>query len=130
MNIQTVYLPLSTSVYVFVYANAGYLQQVTITPSGQSAQVYQGSGEGMTPIGKFTLQTPSSSPNPRGYPVTVAVQTQQGGQWVPSSTMQGSAGIMYYQEVMVVSEDSVDMDWNDSVTQFCWWVPPTPPANT
>jgi len=124
-NVQTVYLPLSSAVYLYVYTNAAFTQQVTITPSDASPIVYQGSGEGMTLIGQRVIQTPASSSNPRGYPVTVSVQTQQGGQWVPSSTMQGSSGIMYYQTVMVVSEDYVDQDWNDSVTQFCWWVPPT-----
>jgi hypothetical protein len=26
---------------------------------------------------------------------------------------------------MVISEDYVDLDWNDAVAQFSWWVPPS-----
>lgn len=124
-NSQTVYLPLSASVYVYVYTNAAFSQQVTLTPEGGAPIVFTGSGEGMTPIGTTTIATPGSSSNPRGFAVTVAVATYQGGAWQPSATMQGSCGIMYYQTVQVVSEDYVDQDWNDSVVQFCWWVPPS-----
>ena len=122
----TVYLPLSTTVYVQVTTNAAFTQKVTITPEGRSPIVYEGSGEGEHPIGNTTIQTPGSSSNPRGYPVTVEVESDNGsGQWQPSTVMQGSCGIMYYNLVMVVSEDYIDQDWNDSVSKFSWWVEPS-----
>lgn len=126
MNTTTVYLPLNSWVNVRSFTNAAFTQRVTMVEENGTQHQFQGSGEHDTPIpeGDFVIQTPSSSQNPRGYQVTVTVDSYHDGSWQPSSVAQGSCSIMYYYLVMVVSEDYIDNDWNDAVVQFTWWVPP------
>lgn len=121
-----IYLPLNTYVSVRAFTNAAFLQQVTILQEDGTQTVLTGSGEHDTPMpnGDFAIQTPGSSTNPMGYKITVSVQSDHGGTWVPSSVSQGSCSVMYYHLAMVVSEDYLDQDWNDAVVQFTWWVPP------
>ena len=123
-----IYVPLNTWVNVRAFTNAGFNQRVTITPETGSATVLTGSGEHDAPMpnGSFHYNTPSSSSSPLGYRISVNIESQQpNGSWQPSQVSQGSCGVMYYQLVMIVSEDYVDQDWNDAVVQFTWWIPPT-----
>lgn len=127
-NTATIYLPLNTFVSVACITNASYQQRVTIAPEVGSPTVLVGSGEHNTPMpnGSFSITTPGSSRNPLGFAVTVTVESKQpNGSWAPSLVSQGSCSVMYYSLAMVVSEDSIDQDWNDAVAQFSWWIPPT-----
>jgi len=124
---STIYLPLNTYVSVKCFANAAFIQKVTITEENGTVHTAQGSGEHDTPLtdGTFGIQTPATSSSPAGYRITVAVQNQQGGTWVDSAVMSGGCNVMYYNLKMVVSEDYIDDDWNDAVAIFTWWQPPT-----
>lgn len=124
MESTVVYLPFNTRVNIHLFTNAAFTQRITLTPEKGSPLVYTGSGEDDHPIGQTVIQTPASGSNPRGYQVTVKVESQQGGGWKPSSVGQGSCGIMYYSAILVISEDLIDNDWNDGVAMFTWWVPP------
>jgi hypothetical protein len=129
MNSATIYLPLSTWVNVRCFTNAGFLQQVIIIEENGANHTVTGNGEHDAPMpnGNFSIQTPATSKKPLGYAVTVTANSSQDGgrTWQPSSVSQGSCSVMYYSLAMVVSEDYIDNDWNDSVAQFTWWVPPT-----
>jgi hypothetical protein len=63
------------------------------------------------------LQIPAGGSSPRGCKVRVAINTWDGREWTPSSVMQASDTIMYYEATLVVSEDSIDNDWNDAVSR-------------
>lgn len=125
MDSTVVYLPFNTRIAIRAFTNAAFAQRVTLAPETGDPIVWTGSGEGDTPIGNTSLVTPGQGRNPRGYQVTVTVETNPGTGWQPSSVGQGGASIMYYTLTMVVSEDYVDQDWNDAVVTFSWWVPPS-----
>ncbi|MDQ3951353.1 MAG: fucose-binding lectin II [Actinomycetota bacterium] len=125
MNSTVVVLPFSTSVNVRAVTNATLNQQVIVQPESGQATTWTGTGEGDHQIGATTIQTPASGKNPRGYGVTVQVNSWINGQWTPSNVLQGSCGVMYYNAVLVASEDYVDADWNDAVVFFTWWEPPS-----
>ena len=129
MASTTLYLPFSTWVNVRCVTNAAFLQRATIVEQNGTQHVATGSGEHDAPManGTFAIQTPSSGSSPNGYSVTVSVDTStnNGGSWTPSGVLQGGAQVMYYQLKMVVSEDYTDNDWNDTVVQFTWWIPPS-----
>jgi hypothetical protein len=127
MNKLSIYLPLSTRVHIRAVTNAYYLQRVTLTPEGGAPIVFQGQGESDAPIGDQWLQTPATSSSPKGFRMDVQVDnsTDGGWTWVPSQVGAGSCGVLYYNLIMVVSEDNVDQDWNDGVVCFTWWVQPT-----
>lgn len=122
----SLYLPLQTYVNVRSFTNAAFTQRVTLVEEDGTRHQYEGSGEHDTPMpgGSFAIRTPASAKSPRGYQVTINVDSDQSGTWRPSSLGQGSCGVMFYHLVMVVSEDYIDNDWNDCVVQFTWWVPP------
>jgi Fucose-binding lectin II (PA-IIL) len=126
-NIATVYLPLSTWVHIRAVTNAAQTQRVTIAVEGSNPVVLTGSGEhdSLMQNGDFGITTPSTSKSPLGCRVTVAVESQTSTGWQPSMVSQGSSSIMYYNLSLVVSEDSVDNDWNDAVVMFSWWIPPS-----
>jgi len=125
MNSTVVYLPFSTAVAVRAVTNASFTQQVVLDPETGKQITWSGSGEADHQIGSTILTTPGSGRSPRGFMVTVTVNTEIQGKWAPSSVAQGNCGVMYYQATLVVSEDYVDQDWNDSVVFFTWWVPPS-----
>jgi hypothetical protein len=125
MNSTVVYLPFSTAVNVRVFSNAYYNQRVTLTPESGNPTVYTGAGEHDHPLGNTIINTPASGASPRGYQVKVTVDTYYNGSWHPSSVAQGACGIMYYNMTLVISEDYVDQDWNDSGVTFTWWLPPS-----
>ena len=122
----SIYLPTSTYVNVRSFTNAGFTQRVTLTEEDGTQHQYTGSGEHDTPMtnGSFAITTPATSQSPLGYQVTVKVESYQSGQWVGSSVSSGSCSVMYYYLAMVVSEDYLDQDWNDTSVQFTWWIPP------
>jgi hypothetical protein len=94
-----------------------------VTAGNGSPLVYTGSGESDTPIGNGVISTAGNGSSPRGYQVTVSVESFFNGSWQPSSVMQGSTSIMYYNLILVVSEDYIDNDWNDAAVTLTWWVP-------
>lgn len=119
----TLYLPLSTSVYVRSYTNAAFTQRVTLVEESGTRHQYQGSGEGNTPMagGSFTIRTPGSASDPRGYAVTATVESYYQGSWKPSAVISGPCQVMTYNQQTLVSEDYLDDDWNDTLVQLCWW---------
>jgi len=123
----SIFLPLNTYINVMGFTNAVYLQQVTITDELGNMHAMQGSGEHNQPMenGTYAFTTPASSKSPAGFQITVLVQNQEGGQWVPSNVTSGKVSVAYYNLVLVVSEDSTDEDWNDAVVQFSWWSSPS-----
>lgn len=126
-NTATVYLPVSTWVHIRAVTNAAFTQRVTIAFEDGSRQVLVGAGEHDAPMpkGDFSITTPPKATSPLGYRIVVTVETQVGGNWQPSMVSEGECSVMYYHLAMVVSEDSVDQDWNDAVVMFSWWVPPS-----
>lgn len=120
-------LPNATQIVVQSFANAAYLQRVTITLSGQQPIVFTGTGYYDTPIGTQVINTPSGQ---GGVATTVAVDhSQDGGQsWQPSQVDWDDCVIQYYQLIAVASEDSGDNTWNDATTYFTWTQPPTKPG--
>lgn len=122
-----VYVPISSYISVRSFTNAGFTQRVTLTEENGTTHQYEGSGEHDTPMqgGNFGFTSPSSSQSPLGYRITVKVESYHDGAWQPSSVSSGSCSVMYYYLSMVVSEDYIDQDWNDTSVQFTWWIPPT-----
>ncbi|HEX5493976.1 MAG TPA: fucose-binding lectin II [Mycobacteriales bacterium] len=125
MDSTVVYLPFNTTVMIRAFTNASFQQRVTLAPEQGNPIVFTGIGENDTPIGNTSMRTPAQGTNPRGYQVTVTIETNPGTGWQPSSVGQGGSSIMYYNLTLVVSEDYVDQDWNDAVVTFTWWIPPS-----
>jgi hypothetical protein len=125
-NSVTVLLPYSTAVVAQSFANAAYVQRVTIQPQGGSPIVFSGSGFYDTPIGQQTLNTPSGTGS--GFPVVVTVDhSSDGGQtWQPSQVDWVDCQVMYFALSTVVSEDATDNTWDDATTYFSWTEPPSP----
>ncbi|WP_461481220.1 fucose-binding lectin II [Porticoccus sp.] len=121
-----IYLPLNSYISVRGFTNAAFPQSVAIVDENGGSHEMSGSGEQDTPMqnGSYGFTTPSTAKNPGGFQVTVTVQSQQGGQWVPSQVTSGKTSLAYYNLVLVVSEDGADTDWNDAVVQFSWWTTP------
>lgn len=117
-------LPNATQVIVQSFANAAYVQRVTIAPTGMATVVFSGSGFYDTPIGKQTIATPSGS---SGVPTTVAVEhSADGGRtWQPSQVDFDDCLIRYWQMFVVASEDATDSTWDDATTYFSWSIAPT-----
>jgi hypothetical protein len=117
-------LPNGTQIVVQSFANAEWVQRVTITLNGQPPIVFTGRGYYDTPIGSQVLNTPGGQ---GGVPTTVAVEhSQDGGQtWQPSQVEMGDCVIQYYQLIAVASEDAGDNTWDDATTYFTWTVPPS-----
>ena len=125
-NPISIYLPLNTYINVKGFTDSAFMQQVTIVDETGASHTMQGNGEHETPMqnGSYAFTTPSTSKDPAGFQLTITVQSQQGGQWVPSQVTSGKTSLMYYNMVLVVSEDYTDNDWNDAVVQFSWWTQP------
>ena len=121
-------LPNATQVVVQSFANAAYMQRVTITVSGQPPIVFTGSGYYDTPIGSRAIATPAGA---GGVATTIAVDhSQDGGRtWQPSQVDWDDCVIQYYQLIVVASEDASNNTWDDATTYFSWTVPPTQPQS-
>ncbi|QSQ11993.1 MULTISPECIES: hypothetical protein [Myxococcus] len=124
-----------SKVYVQALANAGYTQQVTISPPSGSAAVFQGSGEGNVTMplttqgfltagsngGQASFTVPGSGSQLSTY--KVAVSYNKGSGFQPSnvegnsSTFTTPAGGQLVVGV-VSSEDATDNDYNDGVVYF------------
>jgi len=125
---RTVYLPFSTEVIIYGFTNAAYDQRITLTFEDGTNLVMTGTGEHNNPTNpaKTIKRIPASGANPNGYAVKVTIDHKSNNDpnWVSSKLGGGSCGVNLYYVLLVVSEDLVDMDWNDGVVQFCWWLPP------
>jgi hypothetical protein len=117
-------LPLNTNVSVTCTSNSAAEQRVTITQADGTTNTATGSGENV-PMqgGAFSIQTPQSAPNDT-YTVTVDIESNASGSWSPSQVFNGGYFFLTYALQLVVSEDSVDRDFNDAVVQFSWWKKP------
>ncbi len=123
----TLYLPLSTSIVLQSFANAAWVQRVSIRPEAVISPItFQGQGYYDTPIGQTTFTTPASSPNPKGFAVTVSVDhSRNGGQtWEPSVVDWAPCQVMYYNLYTVASEDATNNTWDDCTTYFSWSTAP------
>lgn len=123
MNQVTVHLPYGASVAVKIEANAVFPQRVTLAWDSASKTV-TGAGENEQLLLAFELDTPSDGPDPKGYPVVVSISSIVNGREVPSNVAFGDCDILYYNVILVVSEDYLDNDWNDAVVSFTWWASP------
>ncbi len=122
-----IYLPLNTYVNVYGFTNAAFEQRITITEENGTIHTMTGQGEYNAPMqgGNFAIQTPGSSSDPSlGYQLSIQIESLQGGNWIPSKLISGMTSLMYFNMILVTSEDYSDQDWNDAVAQFCWWTPP------
>jgi len=139
-NTGTVNFPGGLTVFVQAYSNAAYVQTVTLVPTAGGAQAtFSGSGEGNVAMSLRTagflrpgqgggwpsFVTPGNATQLSSYQVTC---TNSGGQ--PSSVEVNQVsfstpaqGLMLM--AAVVSEDSTDQDYNDSVTMFTAYSLPT-----
>lgn len=123
----TLYLPLSTTIVLQSFANAAWMQRVSIRPEAVLPPVtFQGQGYYDTPIGQTTFTTPASSQNPRGFAVTVSVDhSRNGGQtWEASVVDWAPCQVMYYTLYTVASEDATNHTWDDCTTYFSWSTAP------
>lgn len=123
----TLYLPFATTVYIYGYTNAQFSQRIVATFENGNVLTMTGQGEGNVPTSpaNSTLTTPSTGRHLNGYQVKVAMSYQSGGNWV-ASQMAGAGCQLGWTAAtyMVVSEDWIDVDWNDAVLQFLWYNPP------
>jgi hypothetical protein len=122
MGAVTVYLPLAVDTVMKGFTNASYQQRITITPPSPSQPiVFIGSSEGNKQIGSAHFTTPGSWPDPLGYPIDVKLEYSTGaGNWNSSDIFTGSCTIQAYNLTVVVPEDGIDGDWNDSVCMISW----------
>jgi hypothetical protein len=123
----TLYLPLSTTIVLQSFANAAWVQRVSMRPeAGISPVTFQGQGYYDTPIGQTTFTTPAHSQNPRGFAVTVSVDhSRDGGQsWEASVVNWAPCQVMYYNLSTVASEDATNNTWDDCTTYFSWSTAP------
>ena len=123
----TLYLPLSTTVVLQSFANAAWVQRVSIRPEAAISPItFQGQGYYDTPIGQTSFTTPASSQNPKGFAVTVSVDhSRNGGQtWEASVVDWAPCQVMYYNLYTVASEDATNNTWDDCTTYFSWSTAP------
>jgi hypothetical protein len=120
----TITLPYNTPVIVQCFANAANTQRVSVRPSIGTPWAFQGTGFYDTSLGMQPLNTGSGSG--AGFDVDVAVDhsTDKGQTWQPSQVDTDDCQIMYFNMVIVVSEDSGDDTWDDATTYFTWTAPP------
>jgi hypothetical protein len=127
--------PGGATVYVQAYANAAYTQAVTITPPSGSAAMFQGSGEynATIPLKTQGFLTPHSGGQPsfvvpgsgaQSYTISVTANGQPSGVMGNVNTILTPSGGQILVGI-VSSEDAQDNDWNDSVTIFTSYVPPS-----
>lgn len=127
-NSLTLYLPLSTTVVIQSFVNAAYMQQVIMQPEVGSSIAFLGQGYYDTPIGTTVFVTPDSSQSSQGFAITVSVNhsTDGGRSWQPSEVAWTPCEIMYYNLLLVASEDiTTNNTWDDCTTYFTWGTPPT-----
>lgn len=121
---NVVTFPAGAKVFVQSFANAGYQQQVTIKPPTGAPAIFTGAGEGNIPL---NLTTPGFLTSGKGWPSFTAVSgnyivtVNANGKPTPvaayeatGATPTGGTAIV----AEVVSEDSTDKDFNDSITLF------------
>jgi hypothetical protein len=123
----TLYLPLSTAIVLQCFANAAWVQRVSIQPESVILPIkFQGQGYYDTPIGQTTFTTPARSQNPRGFAVTISVDhSRNGGQtWATSVVDWAPCQAMYYSLYTVASEDATNKTWDDCTTYFSWSTAP------
>lgn len=135
--VNLTFLPPSTTIYVNALSNAAYTQTVTITPPSGSPAIFSGAGENnaamrLTTAGFLTPPSGSSQAYFRTaagsagtYRVDIAsnhgAENVQFAQCSSSWTSGATANML-----IVVGEDAVDQDYNDSVLQLMWYTPANP----
>jgi hypothetical protein len=117
-NIVTVYLPPATDIVVKGFTNAANLQRITVTPPTGSPSVFQGSGEGNTPIGRTHFTTPSG--DEAQITVEIDYSPDGGSTWQPSDVYTDGCAVQSYNLTVIVSEDLVDEDYNDAICLVSW----------
>ncbi len=117
-----VLLPLGTVVIVKGFANASYSQRVTVTPASGQAIVFTGSGENNTLIGRGHFTTPTTW-NADRFPVTVAMEYNNGSGWQSSVVFNDYCYAQTYNLEVTVAEDAVDGDYNDAICMVTWSEP-------
>ena len=116
----TIVLPPSTPVYVTAFTNAAFLQRITVTPPSGAPIVWTGTGENNNQIGQTYINTPGGT-STISYQVNAENSSNNGASWNQSSLLPGGCTVGTMNIKVVLSEDHVDQDFNDSVVQFLWW---------
>jgi hypothetical protein len=125
--VWTLYLPFSTTVYVYGYTNAALQQKIVAVPESGATLTFTGAGEGNKPTSPATaiISTPSSGSHLNGFQIQVTISSYKNGSWVQSNIAGAGCSLgMTAATYLVCSEDLVDNDWNDAVLQFMWYNPP------
>lgn len=118
-NTVTVYLPYSTDVVVKGFTNAARRQRITVQPAQQPQAVWVGAGEQNNEIGSLHFTTASGGPDPF-VNVTLEYSDDGGQTWKAPDVFLDSCSVQAYQLTVVVAEDLVDEDYNDSVCMVSW----------
>jgi hypothetical protein len=122
---------LSSNKSLFIHAGAytaGYQQRGSITVKEKNGQATQTFDFKPASSGGYTEMLNATFPvkDDTFYEVTVKIESEQGGQWIPSTIMpsaQLSAG--NYHEKIVASEDlETPDDVNDTVVRLVWFTKP------
>jgi len=119
-NSVVITLPYSKTVVIQAFANASYLQRVSVQPQGGPTTVWSGGGFYSTPLGSMTITTPAGSG--AGFPVTVTIDhSSDGGRtWSGSKLASVPCDVMYYSTIIIGSEDANDNTWNDATAYVTW----------
>jgi hypothetical protein len=123
----TLYLPLSTTIVLQSFANAAWIQRVSIRSEAVISPItFQGQGYYDTSIGQTSFTTPASSQNSKGFALTISVDhSHNGGQtWEASVVDWAPCQVMYYNLYTVASEDATNNTWDDCTTSFSWSTAP------
>lgn len=124
-NSAVVTFPQGVRVLVQSFANAGFMQTITIQPPSGQPAVFTGNGEGNIPL-KLTTPGflsgggagwPSFNAVSGNYIVSVKANNQPTPVVAVQSQMTTPTGGTAY-IAQVSSEDSTDQDWNDTLTLF------------
>jgi len=115
-------LPANLAISVNAFTNAMYSQRLVVTPNNYNGLLqWSGSGEGNAPI---ATNAPFTVPGNSGVVQTLVSidYSEDGSNWGHSNISPPSqCAVRRFNQVIFVSEDSIDNDWNDMTALFSWW---------
>lgn len=117
-------LPVGLPITINAFSNAAYLQRLAIVASNTGG-IWQwaGTGENNSPIVTNAQVTIPGTPGGT-VPATVSIDySPDGGQsWGHSNISAPSqCAVRRFSEIVLVSEDAIDNDWNDLTALVYWW---------
>ncbi|MFF7705572.1 hypothetical protein [Streptomyces lydicus] len=128
---ETVWIPARRDVEVRAFTNAWYHQYATLRfsrpeqPFDTCSFEYQGEGnKAMWGGGLNSSGIRWVAQHSQRYKIETTTQYSKNGSKYNHQTMPASRTLGLFNISMVLLEDDIDKDWNDSVVQFTWWTPP------